>query len=334
MKRTTLKDLAKLLGLSPSTVSRALADHPDISDETKQRVKDVARGMNYIPNLRAKYLRSRHSKLIALIMPEMNMFFIPSLMNGINKVVEAKDYSLIVLQSDNSLWKEKQLIQYCLNLSVDGILLSVSTETTNLSHLSPLQNNEIPVVLFDKLIENDAFSTVNIDDQEAAFKATNYLIQKGHKEIVGIFAGTQLAISRKRINGFREAHACNGLPLSNKRIIAIPDATKTEQSLSKVEYATAFFAMSDELLVWTHHFLNRRGYNIPETCSLIAISDGQAPLFLYPNVTHVLHTGYQVGEKAAHILIGLIEDYSDTVIDAKIKTSLIELDSVKVMLPA
>ncbi|MEM8484996.1 MAG: LacI family DNA-binding transcriptional regulator [Bacteroidota bacterium] len=331
MKRTTLKDLAKLLGLSPSTVSRALAGHPDISDATKQRVKDVAQGMNYIPNLRAKYLRSRHSKLIALIMPEMNMFFMPSLMNGINKVVEAKDYSLIVLQSDNSLWKEKQLIQYCLNLSVDGVLLSVSTETNNLSHLAPLQNNEIPVVLFDKLIENDAFSTVNIDDQEAAFKATNYLIQKGHKEIVGIFADTKMAISRERIRGFREAHAHNGIPLSQKRIISIPDATKMQQSLSKIEYATAFFTMSDELLVWTHHFLNQRGYSIPETCSLIAISDGQAPLFLYPNVTHLLHTGYQVGEKAAHILIGLIEDYSDTVIDAKIKTSLIELDSVKAL---
>ena len=137
MKRTTLKDLAKLLNLSPSTVSRALADHQDISEETKRRVQEVAQRMNYIPNLRAKYLRTRHSNVIALILPEMNMFFMPSLMNGINKVVEAKNYSLIVLQSDNSLWKEKQLVQYCLNLSVDGVLLSVSKETTNLSHLSP-----------------------------------------------------------------------------------------------------------------------------------------------------------------------------------------------------
>lgn len=331
MKRTTLKDLAKLLSLSPSTISRALADHPDISAETKKRVQDVAQGMNYIPNLRAKYLRSRHSKLIALIMPEMNMFFMPSLMNAINKVVEAKDYSLIVLQSDNSLWKEKQLIQYCLNLSVDGVLLSVSTETSNLSHLTPLQNNEIPVVLFDKLIENDAFSTVNIDDQEAAFKATDYLIQQGHKEIAGIFADTKMAISRERIQGFREAHAHNNLPLPQKQIVSIPDPSKINLALAKVAYATAFFAMSDELLVWTHHYLNQQGYRIPEDCSLIAISDGQAPLFLYPKITHLRHTGYEVGEKAAHILIGLIEDYSDTVIDAKIKTSMVVLNSVKVI---
>ncbi|MBX2818158.1 MAG: LacI family transcriptional regulator [Rhodothermaceae bacterium] len=333
MKRTTLKDLAKLLNLSPSTISRALADHPDISENTKRRVQDVAKGMNYIPNLRAKYLRTRHSNVIALILPEMNMFFMPSLMNGINKVVENKDYSLIVLQSDNSLWKEKQLIQYCLNLSVDGILLSVSKETKNLSHLSPLLDNEVPVVLLDRLIDNDSFSTVNIANQEAAFKATNYLIEKGHQRIVGVFADTELSISTERILGFREAHAGSGIALRKNQILAIDNIEKFDtlfmRTLGKVKDVTAFFIMSDELMVRTFRLLRQCGYTIPDDCSLIAISDGEAPGFLFPNITHLLHSGYDVGEKAAHILIGLIKDYSDTVIDAKVKTALIEGGSVQ-----
>lgn len=333
MKRTTLKDLAKLLNLSPSTVSRALADHQDISEETKRRVQEVAQRMNYIPNLRAKYLRTRHSNIIALILPEMNMFFMPSLMNGINKVVEAKNYSLIVLQSDNSLWKEKQLVQYCLNLSVDGVLLSVSKETTNLSHLSPLHDNEVPVVLLDRLIENESFSTVKIADQEAAFRATSYLIEKGHERIVGVFSDTKLSISTERIKGFKEAHANKRLKFKKSQVLTIDSVENFDhlfkQTIEKVKDVTAFFIMSDELMVRTFHLLRQSGYKIPEDCSLIAISDGKAPRFLFPNITHLHHSGHDVGEKAAHILIGLIQDYSDTVIDAKVKTALVELGSVQ-----
>ncbi|MEP7002378.1 MAG: LacI family DNA-binding transcriptional regulator, partial [bacterium] len=102
-RRVTLKDIAKKVGLSMATVSRALADHPDISGETKERVREVAQALSYIPNYRARYLRAKHSRLIALIVPEMNMFFMPSMIAGINRVVQQNDYSLIVFQSDNSI---------------------------------------------------------------------------------------------------------------------------------------------------------------------------------------------------------------------------------------
>ncbi|MFN8580084.1 MAG: LacI family DNA-binding transcriptional regulator [Gemmatimonadaceae bacterium] len=110
--RITLKDIAKRLNLSMPTVSRALADHPDISSGTKERVREVAQALNYIPNYRARYLRAKHSRLIALVVPEMNMFFVPSMIAGINRVVQQNDYSLIVFQSDNSIVQERRLIEY------------------------------------------------------------------------------------------------------------------------------------------------------------------------------------------------------------------------------
>ena len=137
--RITLKDIAKTVGLSMATVSRALADHPDISRETKERVREVAQALSYIPNYRARYLRAKHSRLIALIVPEMNMFFMPSMITGINRVVQQNDYSLIVFQSDNSIVQERRLVEYCTQLSADGVLLVLSSETSDLAHLNVLK---------------------------------------------------------------------------------------------------------------------------------------------------------------------------------------------------
>ena len=145
--RVTLKDIARQIGLSAATISRALADHPDISGETKQRVRDAAQAMSYIPNYRARYLRAKHSQLIALIVPEMNMFFVPSMIAGINRVVQQNDYSLIVFQSDNSIVQERRLAEYASHLSADGVLLVLSSETSDLQHLDVLHDCGIPVAL-------------------------------------------------------------------------------------------------------------------------------------------------------------------------------------------
>jgi len=130
-KRTTLKDIASTVGLSMATVSRALADHPDISADTKVRVRDAAQELSYIPNYRARYMRAKHSRLIALIIPEINSFFVPAMISGISHVVQQNDYSLIVFQSDNSIVQERRLVEYCTHLSTDGVLLVLSSETRN-----------------------------------------------------------------------------------------------------------------------------------------------------------------------------------------------------------
>lgn len=334
--RVTLKDIARQLGISMPTVSRALADHPDISTATKQRVREVAQALHYIPNYRARYLRTKHSRLIALIVPEMNMFFVPSMITGINRVVQQNDYSLIVFQSENSIVQERRLAEYCTHLSADGVLLVLSSETTDLQHLEGLRDCGIPVVLLDKTIETTKVSTITIDDTEAGREAGSYLLDHGHGRAVGVFGDQRQRISALRLRGFRRAYAERDVTLEDTQLLRVSLLDELEQQLDRAFDAhpdlTAIFAMTDELLVHTHHYLMRRGIRIPEEVSLLAISDGEAPLFLHPNVTHFRHAGVEVGERTAHFLIGLIAHNSDAVMDVRIRTSLVEMGSVA-MLP-
>jgi LacI family transcriptional regulator len=331
-KRVTLKDIARNLGLSMATVSRALADHPDISGETKERVRAVAQAMSYIPNYRARYLRAKHSRLIALIVPEMNMFFVPSMIAGINRVVQANDYSLIVFQSDNSIVQERRLADYCTHLSADGVLFVLSSETSDLQHLDVLHEFGIPVVLLDRTIDTVKYTTITIDDEEAGREAAAYLIDHGHTRLLGVFGDQRQRISALRLKGFRRAHAERGLPLAETQILRVSMVADLEGQLDQAFSAhpdlSAIFTMTDEMLVHTHHLLSRRGTRIPEDVSLMSISDGQAPSFLHPNVTHLRHSGVEVGERTAHILIGMIEHNSDAMMDVRIRTTLVELGSV------
>jgi LacI family transcriptional regulator len=331
-KRVTLKDIAKHVGLSPATVSRALADHPDISGETKDRVRDVAQAMSYIPNYRARYLRAKHSRLIALIVPEMNSFFVPSMITGINRVVQANDYSLIVFQSDNSIVQERRLVDYCTHLSADGVLLVLSSETADLQHLDVLHEVGIPVVLLDRTMDTTKYTTITIDDEDAGREAATYLIDRGHDCIVGVFGDQRQRISALRLKGFRRAHAERARPLDDSQVLSVAMPDDLEGQLNRAFDAhpelTAIFTMTDDLLVHTHHLLSRRGVRIPDQVSLMSISDGQAPTFLHPNVTHIRHSGIEVGERTAHILIGMIEHNSDAMMDVRIRTTLVELGSV------
>lgn len=333
MKRTTIADLAALLHVAPSTVSRALADHPDISDAMKTRVRDVAQSMNYIPNFRARYLRAKHSRLVALIVTEMNMFFVPTLVSGLNRALQRHDYSLVVFQSDDSLVQERSLARLCMNLSIDGVLLSRSSETTDLAHLEALRAADIPTVLLDKIIETDQYSSVAIDDARASRQAVEYLVGQGHTRIVGVFGDGRQRISEERKQGFLNALKEHRIALpagavTNVEYLPTFDE-KLDAALDAEPDATAVFVMSDELLVRTYHAVMRKGLRIPNDLSVIAISDGYAPYFLYPNITHIRHSGTEAGEKAAHILIGMMTHPSDSVIDVRIKTELVELGSVR-----
>ena len=330
--RVTLRDIAKRAELSMATVSRALADHPDISGGTKERVREVAQAMSYIPNYRARYLRAKHSRLIALIVPEMNTFFVPSMIEGINRVVQQNDYSLIVFQSDNSIVQERRLVEYCTHLSADGVLLVLSSETQDLQHLDVLQETGIPVALLDRTIETSKHTTITIDDEEAGREAAAYLIERGHTCILGIFSDPRQRISAKRVKGFRRAHSDAGLPLTDAQIVRVPTvkdlAPLLDRAFAALPELSAVFTMTDELLVHTHFQLMNRGKRIPQDLSLMAISDGQAPQFLFPTVTHLKHSGVEVGERTAHLLIGMIEHNSDAMMDVRIRTTLVEMGSV------
>jgi LacI family transcriptional regulator len=305
MKRTTIKDLAQTLNVNISTVSRALKGHPDISKETRDKVQSLAKDLNYIPNFLAVHLRKKESKVIGLIIPSINMFFFPSVIQGIEDVVHKQGYNLLVLQSNEMLQREIENINICLQNGVDGLLLSVTSDSMDPSYLDSFLEQGIPIVMFDKVLDNTQIPKIIIDDFEAAQKATKHLIEKGKSNCIGIFGNPNLNITKRRIGGFLEALKNHGI---TPRQDAIQFGLSTDETFRKVSTIfshnppNGIFGMSDEILAGIIPAMKSKSIDIPRECSVVCISDGYLPSYLDPPITYIHHSGYEVGTKAAEIL--------------------------------
>ncbi len=333
MKRVTIKDLAKMLSLSTSTVSRALSDHPDISDATKNRVKAAAEEFNYTTNVHARFFREQDSGLIALILPEINMFFTPNLIKGINKTIDASKYSLIIFLTNDSYKKEKEIIKQCLSWAVAGVLISLSKDTYNLNHLEPLIKANIKCVLLDKALEDVHFPTVTIDSAEASYQATSYLIGKGHQNILGVFGTPNFTITQERIKGYKKALEENKIPVLQENIISVDKSTDLDFILPPIfnhnKKISAVFTMSDELLTKSLYHINILGLSIPKDISIVSISDGVYPYLTYPQISHVKDSGSKMGRTACKLLLNSIADSSKNPGSGMVvSTKLVELGSV------
>lgn len=334
MKRITIKDLAKMLNLSTSTVSRALSDHPDISDGTKNRVKKAAETFNYTTNIHARFFRKQHSGLIALILPEVNMFFTPSLIQGINKVISASKYSLITFLSNDNYEQEKEVITQCLSWAVEGVLISLSRETADLTHLEIFKKAGIKCVLLDKTLKNAVFPSITIDSKEASYQAISYLIKKGHRDILGVFGNHNFNITQDRIKGYEKAMTENNLPILKENIIIVDRSSNLDFILPSVlrhnKKITAVFTMSDELLAKTIYHINAFDLSIPNDISIISISDGIYPYLMHPQVSHIKDSGSKMGINACNVLLNSITNNTkETQSDSLISTKLVELQSVQ-----
>ncbi len=204
MKRITIKDLAEMLKINPSTVSRALSDHPDISDAVKRRVKEAAALFNYVPNEFAVNFRKKSSRTIALIIPEMSMFFVPSIMKGVSTKLALEGYNFFILSSENSYEKEKENIKTCANSGVDGILISLTSETHNLEHLKGMDTLGIPVVIFDKTVKHGHYDQIIFDNEKYAKSCAEKLVNAGCKNIIALFGSENLEITSCRREAFLE----------------------------------------------------------------------------------------------------------------------------------
>ncbi len=329
----TIKDLAKMLSLSTSTVSRALSDHPDISDATKIRVRKLAEEFNYAPNMHAQLFRKQHSGLIALVLPEVNMFFTPNLIKGINKTIATSNYSLITFLTNDSYKKEKEIVKQCLSWAVEGVLISLSRETYDLSHLKSLTQAEIKCVLLDKALNNEQFPAVTIDSKKASQKAIAYLIEKGHKNILGIFGNPNFAITQERIHGYKKAMKNNGIQLLEENIICVEKSTDLDYILPPIlnhnKQISAVFTMSDELLAKSLYHISTLGLKVPQDISIISISDGDYPYLTHPQTTHIKDSGSKMGRTACKFLLQRITSPSQKQDNGlTVSTKLVELGSV------
>jgi LacI family transcriptional regulator len=311
MSRITIKDIARLLGINVSTVSRALTNHPNVNADTRQRVIELANEMGYMPNTLAVNLRRRHSGLVALLISEINMFFVPSVIRAIEEQMRLNGYRLLILQSKDSYEAEAENLKICRQLAVEGILVSLSAETQELKHFDAIFEEGIPVVFFDKVPAGD-YNSVRIDDAKTACNATDYLVQQGHKHICGLFGLPSLRITGERLKGFRKRLATSGLIADpNLELFAANSqlaSTMLLQLLQQNKHATALFAMSDELLVGAVQAAEEAGLKVPYDFSIICISDGSAPNFYSPRISHLHHSGYEIGLAASKRLLDLITE--------------------------
>ena len=326
--QATIKDIAKALGISPSTVSRALKDHPDISPKTRRAVKELAEKLHYEPNAIALSLRSRSSKTIGVIIPEIVHYFFSSVISGIEEIAYQEGFTVVICQSNEDYEKERNIIHTLMSKRVDGILVSVSKTTTNFDHFLELQESKIPVVFYDRVLNIPNSDRVIVDDYNGAYKAVEHLIKMGCRRIAHLATSQELLIGRNRKNGYLQALKDNNIE-TDEEIILRCDTDKhaikcIPYILSLQKKVDGIFAVNDLTAITAMSIIKRSGYKIPEDIAVVGFSNSVYSSMTDPPLTTIEQQGTELGRKAISLLLDRIktEDVIDTRVE-QIRTDLI-----------
>jgi LacI family transcriptional regulator len=300
VKPMTIKDLASFLKVSPSTVSRALNNHPDISLEVRQRVQQLAAELQFKPNSFAANFRKKQSKLIAVVLPKIYRSFIPDVIEGITKRLSADQFQTLVLITEDQLENEAEAIKQCCDMRVDGILLSLSNQTTDLQHLERCKTMGIPLVLFDNTLQSDAFASIHINDAAAAGLCADLINQQDSSRVAAVFGPEELSISQNRKLGFFsnlnkdiEVASCYAKDAQAAFLFA-DDQIKKHQT-------KVFFGISDEVLLGIVTAVKE--HNIAKETLVVGFSDGLTMPFLHRELRYIFHDGKVVGTHAAEQIL-------------------------------
>ncbi len=330
MKRqVTIKDIAEKLSISPSTVSRSLKDHPDISVKTRNAVKELAKLLGYKPNLIALNLKNSRTNTIGLLVPEIEHHFFSTIINGIEEVAYQNNYNVLIVQSNESYLREVLNTQTLLGNRVDGMLASFSKETKDFSHFQQLIDNEIPLVFYDRAPDNLHADIVVVDDYSGAYNAVKHLIQKGCKRIAFYSAPQHLLLGKDRFNGYIDALEANNIKYDKNLVYScdtFESAIKISQSvLKKIDRPDGIFAVNDLTAVGIMKVARKLGINVPEELKIVGFENSKSGSICNPELTTVDQFGYNLGKKAMTILLDRIKkdshDYKP--ITHVIKTKLI-----------
>jgi LacI family transcriptional regulator len=311
--QVTIKDIARELGISPSTVSRALKDHPDISPQTKKAVNELAEKLNYQPNVVALSLRSSKTNTIGVIIPEIVHFFFSTVISGIEDVAYSAGYNIIITQSNESLAREKSDLKALFNSRVDGMLMSISRETIDFDHIENILGKGMPIVFFDRIYDTPGSSKVIVDDLTGAKEATHHLIQEGCKRIAHLEGPPNLTISKQRLEGYKEALKEAGLKIDESLIVLCPQGSTeegrlaTEKLLELKNPPDAIFASNDPAAMGSMQAIRKKGLKIPKDIAIVGFSNWELSSLMEPPLSSVDQPGFEMGQEAARILIRHIE---------------------------
>ncbi len=307
----TIKDIARALNISISTVSRALRDSYDINAETKKRIVDYAEKMNYRPNPIALSLKENKSRSIGVIVPEIANTFFSQAINGIEEIAYERGYHVVIFQSHESLEREIANIRHLFARKVDGLLISLSGSSKDIRHLEEYRQSNFPIVFFDRVPETGEAHKVVVDNFEGAFKATEYLIQKGKKNIAHITSPPTLSITQERTAGYKSALEKHGLPVREELIkycsFRPEEAEEAIRHLLIHEKPDAFFMGSDRLALGCFQAYKKLMNGRPEDITLIGFTNLGVAHLLEPPLSTIVQPAITIGRKAAEILLDEIE---------------------------
>lgn len=336
-KKVTLKQIAKELDVSISTVSKSLRNSPEIGIETREKVQAFAKFYNYKPNNIALSLKNRKTKTIGIIIPEIVHYFFSTVINGIEHVANENGYSVIICLSDDSFDKEVLNMEMLANGSIDGFIMSLSKETQykgDFHHITEVINQGMPVVMFDRVTNDILCDKVIIDDKSAAYEAVQSLIDKGRRRIALVTTVDYVSVGKLRTDGYEKALLDNGIPFDEELIIKIEDVETCEITISQLLHAKlidAVFAVNELFAVTIIKTANKMKLKVPEDLAVIAFTDGIISKYSTPTITTVSQSGAKMGNKAAQMLIDRLEkedeNEDENYVTEVIETHLIERES-------
>lgn len=311
MPKVTLKVLANKLGLSTSTVSKALQDYSDINAETKNKVLELAKSLNYTPNSFAVSLRMKQSKTIGVIIPTMVHYFFSNVIDGILKEAEKSNYLTFLMQSNENEELEEKQVDLLLSKGVDGIIISLSNKTRDFKHLKKIIDSNVPLVLFDKIAKTINCSKVLIDDRKAAYDAVCYLIKKGYRRIAHFRGDLNPQNSIDRFLGYKKALLDHNIEFdpslvyicNNNSDFSDGYVTAKKLLLDHGNHVDALFTVNDLLAIGALNYFNENNVKVPERIALFGFSNWFMTKITTPSLSSIDQNAFLMGEESARILI-------------------------------
>jgi DNA-binding LacI/PurR family transcriptional regulator len=321
----TIKDIGKKLGISTSTVSRALRDMPDVNPETKTAVMEMAKALNYQPNLVALSLVTKRTKTIGVIIPSFTTYFYSEAISGIQEVAQKAGYHVMICHTNESYEAEKKNIEMMLSSRVDGIIASVTRETENFAHFESLINRGIPLVLFNRTCDLNV-PKVQVNDYEGAYKATVHLIEQGCEKIAHITGPENLDLCRQRLRGYLDAMNHHKKKIYENLIIYSDFSIESgmacgKELLGKSVKPDGVFVVCDTAAYGAMHVFKQEGYRIPQDIAVVGFTNEPMSELFEPSLTTVAQPINKIGQAAAKMFIEMLEEGKNYIPETRILNS-------------
>jgi LacI family transcriptional regulator len=327
---TTIHDIAKKLEISASTVSRALNNNPLISEATRKKIKETAEVMGYRPNHMAANFRTKRTHTLGVILPLINRHFFSSVISGIEDIAYQQGFAVTIAQSNDNFEKENKIAHTFFSNRIDGLIISIGMQTTSGDHLKSFLERNIPIVFFDRVVDEIEAHKIVVDDYAGAYKATQHLIEQGAKNIAHIGGPLNLKIYQRRQDGYCQALKDSGLKWHNSMIInnslTREDGTRAIQNLLEEPLKPdAIFCANDTTALSVIIYLQEHGIRVPEDIAIVGFSNEPFSEVVTPSISTIKQPGFEMGKIAAELIINQINSQRPT---TKFKTIVMPTELV------